>query len=281
MKKTNIVFANPIMSRTGLGNMLITWARAEVFARDHQCPILAPRWTHWMRIGPWLRGDKDKRFYLSMFSNTGMIDGAKKMAIKILGNHVLETQLRHLEEIKNKSRRPVCVDFLGRKDFFRPFLKEHEYIKKRLFTIASRQICDEVAGFVAQTHPFIAVNIRRGDFCGTPFYTENDWFLRALDLVLSEDSRRFAKFRIVIFSDAFPEELHFITKKYPNAVLCPKIPALSQLLWMSHGERLIASAHSSFSMWAAWLGQMPNYWSKIKDPPILSENNNNFVTMLD
>lgn len=33
--------------------------------------MIAPKWTNLLRIGPWLRGERDKRYYLNAFTNDG------------------------------------------------------------------------------------------------------------------------------------------------------------------------------------------------------------------
>src|SRR5262249_28756870 len=63
------VFAFPSVGRGGLGNMLFPWARAEVFRKRHGVPMLAPQWTQF-KIGPLLRGERDKRYYTGLFDHS-------------------------------------------------------------------------------------------------------------------------------------------------------------------------------------------------------------------
>ncbi|MDP5015756.1 MAG: hypothetical protein NWQ43_00310, partial [Dolichospermum sp.] len=58
------------MPRSGLGNMLLVWARAILFAEFNGLPVLSPNWNE-VRIGPWLRGERTKRYYGNLFINKG------------------------------------------------------------------------------------------------------------------------------------------------------------------------------------------------------------------
>ena len=76
MTSKKYVYAD--LPRTGLCNMLFPWARAVLYARNHSLPLLAPEWVKLGRIGPWLRGERDKRYYFGQFTNEGYIRGLKK-----------------------------------------------------------------------------------------------------------------------------------------------------------------------------------------------------------
>ena len=78
------IYAYPILGRGGLGNMLFPWARAEIFCRKTGAQMLAPEWTR-VKIGPILRGEKDKRTYMNHFDNEGYIAGIKKWVRLIAG----------------------------------------------------------------------------------------------------------------------------------------------------------------------------------------------------
>jgi len=58
----------PQLPRAGLGNMLLVWARAVLFADINSIPVIAPNWGQ-IRIGTYLRGERDKRYYGNLFCN--------------------------------------------------------------------------------------------------------------------------------------------------------------------------------------------------------------------
>src|SRR3954454_23821606 len=75
MSQQTYVYAK--LSNAGLGNLLFPWARCEIFRPRHNLPMLAPRWTH-AKIGPLLRREKDKRYYIGLFSRKGYVSGLKR-----------------------------------------------------------------------------------------------------------------------------------------------------------------------------------------------------------
>ncbi|MBM4164978.1 MAG: hypothetical protein FJ222_11155 [Lentisphaerae bacterium] len=219
--------------------------------------MLAPRWTKFMRVGPWLRGERDKRYYLNMFSNAGMIGG--------LGREALLRLLPGVEEgastVASEGRRSV-IWFRGMEQFFNPFLSEQPLIAERLRAITNPAIVrrvDEAAGVSS-----IGVHIRRGDFkCGG--HTIPDaWYLRAIGAA----RERLPGVPVRVFSDASPAELAFL-KGVENLRVMPSAPALHDLLLLSRSSLVVGTSWSTFSMWAVFLGQMPSLWHPRVPPPDL------------
>jgi hypothetical protein len=89
-----------LLPKTGLANMLFFWGRAEVAGRIHQLPIIAFQWIKIFRFGPWLRREKDKRYYFVDFVNDKYISGIKRLALLAFSKRVSEEFLfeshRHL-----------------------------------------------------------------------------------------------------------------------------------------------------------------------------------------
>ena len=76
----------------GLGNILFAYARAAVFAREHDCQLIWPTWPS-IKLGPILRREADKRFYNDLFSNqSGHIGGLKKMWLLLTRTRVKEAE---------------------------------------------------------------------------------------------------------------------------------------------------------------------------------------------
>jgi hypothetical protein len=265
--------------------MLFSWARAEMISKRYGLRILAPQWSNYMRIGPWLRHERDKRYYNSNFSNKDYVQGLTRQFI-------LWTSIRVNEDDDWKKspppsgRRPRVVDFKGMAGFFTPFLGEQHYINRRIHEIASPAIIGQV-GQMSKT-PFIAVHIRRGDFQKGGMAVKNEWYLKALGVarknLLSSMGRdkpsESLDLHVRVFSDGDPETLRFITDQ-PDVVLMPKAPALLDLLAMSRGKALVATSRSTFSMWAVFLGQMPSYWHPCEVPPDISVEKQSTVVVAE
>ena len=61
----------------GLGNMLFTWAKSIVYAKNNNLIFIPPTWNS-LKIGPMLRGEFDKRFYNNLFKNDPSFSVFKK-----------------------------------------------------------------------------------------------------------------------------------------------------------------------------------------------------------
>lgn len=83
LKTLKGLYAYPDVGRAGLCNMLFPWARAVLFSHTWQCPMIAPQWTNYFRLGPWLRRERDKRYYFNNFTNAGYIKGLNKMSVML------------------------------------------------------------------------------------------------------------------------------------------------------------------------------------------------------
>lgn len=236
----------PNVGRCGLGNMLVPWACAEVYARDNHCRILKPGFERVPRLGPILRGEKYKRLYLGNFdfSKSAYICGIQRLLVRLFD----------WSETKEFSGFPA--------DWERIIACNCDYIRQRLWTITSGDIRRRVEGF--DQEPYIGVHVRRGDFKQAGVLTDDDWFVRAIEKGKVIDGGN----RIKVFSDAFPEQLEFIGRAFPDddVRIMPKAKPLEDIWALSNARTLVGSSRSSFSIWAVLLGQMPSLWSPVNAP---------------
>lgn len=243
--------------------MLFPWAQAELFARRHNARLLAPRWTKWLRIGPWLRGERDKRYYVLQFSNNGYINGLEKWLITQRSTVIAED---HFDEMAIDKRNNIIVTFRGMESFFEPFIGEQAYLKERLLTIAAPAVRRQLAVF--RPAPFIGVHVRRSDFRQAGWAVDDQWYLLAVSEALAvAKAAGHERIDIRIFSDAPLEELSFIARAFENVTIMEPAPALVDLLRLSLSNWLVGTSNSTFSMWAAFLGGMPSCWHATAPPP--------------
>jgi hypothetical protein len=217
-------------------------------------PIIAPTWTRITRIGPWLRGERYKRYYGGDFTNNGYVKGFRKWWLLHF----------HKEDI---------VIEQGMEDFFLPFLKDQAIVRRALYSIINSEIVrciDEIAD--AEVNGYIGVHVRRGDFAKAGCKTDDEWFLKAVSAAIELDDAKGCS-SIRIFSDGYPEELDFLRQEFKskNIIIMPKAPAIQDILMLSRSKVLVCSPRSTFSMWGVFLGQMPSVWKKGSglEPPTL------------
>lgn len=244
----------PNLARRGLCNMLFTWAQAVSHCYHHKAEMIAPIWIKIMRIGPWLRRERYKRFYGGEFTNNGYITGFRRWF------------LLHFQKKNIKI-------FSGMEGFFDPFLRDQKIIKDELYRIVSPYILSKVKNdFVESDRSVIAVHVRRGDFSKVGLATPDSWFIDAINIALQNVGEN--KVIIRVFTDGYPEEVMFISKAFPQhkVIVMGKAPAIQDLLMMSKATILVCSSESTFSMWAVFLGQMPSVWKEGSVVPNLYVN---------
>lgn len=229
------------LPQTGLCNMLFPWARAVLFARDSGCAIIAPQWVKIHRIGPWLRGEADKRYYFNQFTNEGYIKGVRRLLTLVF------------------CRSRVRV-FKGIGAGFDEIYREADYLRGELLRIASADI---VRRLDAMSNPYIAIHVRRGDFTRTGQALDERYYLRALEAAKEMVGRDLPT---LVFSDAPDDEIEYLVKGVKDVHRAERAPALLDLLALTRAEILIGTNNSSFSLWGAFLGKGTSLWAKGMPP---------------
>jgi hypothetical protein len=254
------------LPHAGLGNMLLVWARAVVFAELNSLPLIAPNWQS-IHIGPWLRKERCKRYYGSFFS-AEKYQNRWIFAISGIINEVPITYNPPIEKINLETIGVVSQVFLFDKmppwdDYFKDLKEHHALVKEKLYGDIHKDLLNQI---LQKPSPEIGIHIRRGDYqspqIGDDFavrryvFTPLDWYVSTLKLI-----RKCAGYDIpvTVFSDGYAEELRDILV-LPNVSISPETSAIFDMITMSRSKILIASAHSSFSAWASYLCQCPTIW---------------------
>jgi glycosyl transferase family 11 len=250
-----MIYCQAVLPKAGLGNRLFPWARCRVFAFENKTPMLAPTWTQ-LAVGPLLRGETDLRHYSGLFV-TGANDvvGAKKILVKAISRRAGEAED---SASLNENGRPVLKVFSGEGDRFLKLNGWHDYLRNELRAITKSkwiEAVDQVGDFS------IGMHVRMGDFVDANAQTDNphrrvphSWFAHSLKAVRRIIGR---PVRAVIVSDGKDSELRELLE-LENVSLVRTGSAIGDLMLLSNSKVLLASAGSSFSAWAAFLGQMPS-----------------------
>lgn len=223
----------------GLGNSLFPWARALVYAQENSCIRIQTTWKN-LKIGTFLRKERDKRLYFDLFTGKDGISGFKKFWLLNFSNKVKY--------------------FKGMENLFAPFKKQQVYIKEELLKIINPHHLEKVKTFDSNS---IGVHIRMGDFTHPDekmlrngawnYRLPIKWYQQVIEK-LNEKS----DLPICVFSDATEDELRDILQ-LKNCQSVYFGSAISDLVALSNCKILVSSA-STFSMWASFLGQMPTIW---------------------
>jgi hypothetical protein len=273
LRKIEIFMSNQIVTvklpHAGLGHMLLLWARAATFAELNQLPMLAPNWNG-LHIGPWLRGERCKRFYGGYFSSAGEVSQLSFLIQNLARpkQRVYNPPVDKLQKHKSQASSVFVFDEMPPwQDYFVDVKYHQPLLKKKLLSIVQPPLLKSI---LKRPAPEIAIHIRRSDFKVLKpgenamnfrsVQIELDWYIDILKSI-----RRFVDFDIpaTIFSDGYQEELLPILNQ-PNVSISSETSAISDMLTMSRCKLLIASSHSGFSAWASFLGQCPTIWPELR-----------------
>lgn len=256
------VFVYPRLNRSGLGNLLVIWARAEVLAQRHGFRVLQPQWTQ-LKIGPLLRGERDLRYYTGLFQRKSFVGGLRKRWVLARHTRFPEADARDLERGRGGAGAVIEVHGLG--NMFEPLLNHAEFLHRRLNQIAAKRVQEEV--IAEPTDYDVACHVRRGDIPimnqgekVVPWKTNkalpDSWFLNALSSI--EEKLGFEP-RVRIFSDGTDEDLRLLLQRPLTKRALPK-SALADILCLARAPAILTTGSSSFSTWGVLLGQQPAAW---------------------
>lgn len=257
----------------GLGNILFTYARALVYARDHEVQLIWPTWPS-IKIGPILRREKDKRFYADLFQNNeGAVGGLRRLWLLMRCPHIPEADKELLEE-----REDVIVDFEGFEGCFSDILYDYAFVRENIQGILkdkNRKVLEFDFG------DSIGIHVRLGDFARV---SEKElaegrhdsalpirWYVQILRQLREAAGR---SLRAYVFSDGNDEELAELLQM-PDVERLTFGSSIADILGLSRTKMLIASG-SSFSMWARYLGRQSCicYANQIKQKILTPEEDN-------
>lgn len=239
----------------GLGNLLLPWARCIVASNTEGLPMLAPTWPQ-MKVGPLLRGELDLRSYTSLFRrHPGEVAGARKALALALGTRVNESADLLRRGIPALRLRV----FSGMGGMFGDLRGHAQLVRRELL---ARALTTHIPA--GDSSP-IGIHVRCGDFRpnanGQAIRPEG---VRSGERVpiryyaLALEALRTTVGTVVpatVYSDGTDGELAPLIAMDAVRKAPPK-SALFDMLAMSQHRVLLGSPHSTFSMWAAFLGDL-------------------------
>lgn len=257
------LYGYPVLMKAGLGNMLIPWAKCLLWCKDNNARMIAPFWTK-LRIGPYLRREKDKRNYQRFFKTEAGISGLHRL-------YLLATASKHpFEQYQGSvsSSNPVTVLFSGMEDF-EQLVGRHDEIRQALTAMTKEKYLPQTSA-----KPYIAVHVRLGDYAkvetgaSVPWTSRLpiDWYVAAIHEVRKHTG---TGLDVVIFSDGNDEELKALLE-LPAVRRSEYKEAISDILALSQAAVIIGSC-SSFSMWGAYLAQTFTLWHHGRVPGKIME----------
>lgn len=259
-------YAAAKLPRAGLGNMMLVWAQALVFSELNSIRLIPTFW-HPVRIGPWLRKEKDKRYYGSLFLGGNHLERLElyfdeKLNPEKVHYNVPVQKVDLADYLEKKTDKTVFVfnEMPDWQDYFGSIKSYHKLVKKSFLRLVRPKILDEIS---SKKEPVVGIHIRLGDYKEAIAKTDYSihrnirtplsWYISVLEAIREEIGY---PIQATVFSDGYESELQPILS-LSNVTLSKSNCALIDMLSMSKSRILISSSHSTFSGWASFLGQIP------------------------
>lgn len=256
----------------GLGNMLFTYARAVLYARDHGAVLVWPTWNS-IPVGQILRREDNKRFYHDLFcvpkalkekdtsevknAEIQIVSGMQKVWLRMACTKVEETQANL---VQGEEKRHMVV-FTGMHGEFEPIAgyENSRFLYAHLKEILQKQ--NKIALDFAPDDA-ICMHVRLGDFHRQ--MTETDlkqgvpnasipiaWYVHIVQQIRKAAGRELP---VYLFSDGTDEELQELLE-LPGVTRKSFGTAIADIMAMTQAKLFIASG-STFSRWVRYLGRM-------------------------
>jgi len=251
------------MSGSGLGNCFYNYFQAVALAERCNARVIVPPWFS-VKIGPMLRGQSGKRFYLGMFKPyRGDIGGLRKLWI-LLSRY----WRRNIVEVDGS--RPAALELgalnvvtVNSKFTFDGLYPHRDAIRQRILGIVNDPVPPDHCWGRGK---FIAVHVRMGEFAqvsDTKLITGGmdnvrvplSWYVNLVKKLRA----CYPQMPIFIFSDGKEHELMPLLEM--GATLYRSGSDMTDLLAMS-GASILVGSNSTYSRWAVFLGDMPSIWVK-------------------
>lgn len=253
---------------SGLGTRLFPWARATIYADKNNAPMIAPHWVRF-RIGPLVRGGLDLGAYhrqilmLGLFKNKfNYIGGIRRFVLENIARKVSEPKIFDMKDEVLSNKKNYIVNFKGDCGRFESLFGWDSYLLNELRKITNEKWLNFVDDIKEVP---IGINVRLGnDFIDPSMIdraenkeavkTPVDWFVDVLNCIRTEMGYKVSAY---VISDGDSKALKKLLE-LENVIFVRPGCAISDLLILSKSKVLIRSGGSSFSAWAAFLGQMPS-----------------------
>ena len=231
--------------KTGLGNLLLVWARAIVFAKMNNMPYYTSSWWG-LRWGALLRREQKKRLYWGYFIETPFLKQIQLLLQYRFGKTIIEPPMQIIPTDKKNEQLYVFNNVIIQNDLFGHLRDYHSLISDELNKILTSKMKNILH---KSQPPVIGLHIRRGDFKkGNPI-TENEYFVKGINLIRSISG---CKLPVTIFTDATKNEIEDVLL-LPEVYLADNNPDIIDIILLSKSKYMLLSQSSTFSYWGAFL----------------------------
>jgi hypothetical protein len=255
------IYALGVTGRFGLGHGLLAWARSVVWARQNGASVINPNWLQ-VRVGPYLRNERDKRFYFKLFRSGNQVGGVQKLRLLLRARRVRIEDWTD-EHRKAATNRDMVVEFHNavgdnEKIFFHEIHGHQDLVRSALMDMTKSKYLPATSEL-----PHIAVHIRGGDFAapksndqltsgGQNLRIPVSWYAEMITGIRSISSFQVP---VIVYSDCADNEISEVLK-LSHTVRSNQTESITDMLAIANATLLVSSG-SGFSRWGSYLGQVP------------------------
>jgi hypothetical protein len=255
VKLESSVFAR--LPRGGLGNKLLVWARALVFAHKFGLPLYVSGWSD-IRIGPYLRLEPSKRQYWGYFEGGDAPSLLRRFMFSRWCEVHHEPDLEcELPAGPQKAAQLYLFDTVPSwHDYFQGLRGNEELVRSSFCSLLQSQYRKEL---ICESGPIIGVHVRRSDFrelAPGESIGENcnvrmpiAYYLDVINALRRMAGR---KLQAMIFTDGRHEDVAELLA-LPDVTMAAPNSDVVDLILLSKSKYLVTSFGSTFSYWAAYL----------------------------
>lgn len=230
-----------------MANCLFVYSRAIIEAEKTGARIISPTWFNFA-VGPYLRGQSDKRHYLNVFRRE-KLSGLRKTFLLVF-------------------RTKAVKRISGLNNYFGDLKGYSAAVRDHLL----RQLSEaETARIRTVPDGLISLHIRLGDYKPAR-RVPLEWYISLIHLLREYVD---GSVEISVFSDGTDEELSDVLA-LPNVHRRFYGSAFADIWALSRSTVIIAS-DSTFSAWGAYLGQVPTIFYKRHFPTVLDDADKELV----
>jgi hypothetical protein len=234
--------------KAGLGNLLLVWSRARVFAHINHLPMVTTPWWG-IRWGVWFRNEKKKRLYWGYFKENNICQQLMCELRLIIGQVIIEPSLTSKKRIhKDNNTVFLFQNIITSNDLFAGLREHRQFLAKEIIDLL---LPKQKIKLDQYPNPVISVHIRRGDFKISNSITPISFFIKAIRAIRKALKEELL---VTIFTDANLQELDEILNE-PNVSISESKSDILDILLMSRSKIIVLSQSSTFSYWAAFLSE--------------------------
>jgi hypothetical protein len=255
------LYAMAVTGRFGLGHGLLAWGRSVVWARKNNATLIAPNWLQ-LRVGPYLRRERDKRFYYRLFRSGQQVGGIRRIALLLQAKRMRVEECETLTQPSHGTS-DIIVEFHNavadnEAKHFHEIFGHAQLVHAALLDMTKPRYHPH-----SGEKPHIAVHIRGGDFAiaaspdqllkgGHNLRLPVEWYTEMIQ-ALRNTVR--IEVPVIVYSDCADMEIAPVLQ-LPNSKRSETRQSITDMLAMAQATVMISSG-SGFSRWGSYLGQVP------------------------